>query len=294
VLGLLVYLVGAAAPPDGKTPPSAGPSSVAASIADTVPVPVTASAPGTTPADPTRAWSRWTPTAASFAGLPTVGALFRAGVRGGHGCSGGVVASPGRDLVITAAHCISGTGQGVVFAPGFHDGQAPYGTWPVTAAFADPGWVTSQDPRRDFVFLRVAPHLVDGRLQQIGDLVGGDRIGLAPRPGELIRPIAYPNGSDDPISCTAGTHYARGFPAFDCHGYVGGTSGGPWLTPAGGAGAGAGTRTVRGVIGGLHHGGCTESTSYSSPFDDATLDLYARATARRHPDRLPTPGPDGC
>ncbi len=63
-----------------------------------------------------------------------VGALFIRESGGDHFCTTSVVASPARDLLITAAHCIhSGQGgsyrQDIVFIPDYRDGQAPFGIW---------------------------------------------------------------------------------------------------------------------------------------------------------------------
>ena len=67
----------------------------------------------------------------AFAGTPAVGALFTtsAGKLGRHFCTATVVNSPAGDLVITAAHCVSGT-SGVVFVPGYDNGTTPYGLAP--------------------------------------------------------------------------------------------------------------------------------------------------------------------
>src|SRR5580704_5562537 len=63
-----------------------------------------------------------------------IGALFRITHRGqlsgGHFCTASVVDSPQGDLVMTAAHCVSGLGAGqFAFVPGFRDGRTPYGVW---------------------------------------------------------------------------------------------------------------------------------------------------------------------
>src|SRR6516162_6297864 len=66
----------------------------------------------------------------AFAGTPAVGALFTtsAGKLGRHFCTASVVNSPAGDLVITAAHCVSGTSN-VAFVPGYDRGATPYGVW---------------------------------------------------------------------------------------------------------------------------------------------------------------------
>ena len=82
-----------------------------------------------------------TPTASSFNGLPQVGALFEGAWRSSsHFCSGAVVDSPSGDVIVTAAHCLSGDGQDLEFVPMYHDGQAPYGAWDVTGAYVSQRW----------------------------------------------------------------------------------------------------------------------------------------------------------
>ena len=49
-----------------------------------------------------------TPGAHTAAVALRVGALFEHDAGGGHFCTASVVASPGKDLLITAAHCING------------------------------------------------------------------------------------------------------------------------------------------------------------------------------------------
>jgi V8-like Glu-specific endopeptidase len=228
-----------------------------------------------------------TPTATSFDGVPSVGPLFASGTSTTHGCTASVVASPTRDLIITAAHCLKGTGAGRVFAPGYDKGATPYGVWTVTAAYVDPAWIATQDPTADYAILRVAKH---GR-RGVQDVTGGALVGLAPRKGQRITDIAYNAGSNDqPIKCTVPTYRTAGYPAFNCHGYVGGSSGSPWLTTL------PGTRlsVVHGVIGGLHQGGCFEYTSYSAPFDASIYRVLGRAIVGAPADVLPPAGSDGC
>src|SRR5579862_7309346 len=60
------------------------------------------------------------PVAAPFAGLPQVGVLLAGpSVHGNHFCSASVVHSPAGNVIATAAHCVSGTGAGLLFAPGY-------------------------------------------------------------------------------------------------------------------------------------------------------------------------------
>jgi hypothetical protein len=232
-----------------------------------------------------------TPTATSFAGTPTVGPLFRDGLGHPHGCTASVLASPRHDLILTAAHCVSGTAAGWLFAPGYDAGATPYGVWTVTRAFVSPQWVADQDPQHDFAILQVAHRRIGGRSVGVETVTGGNLLGVAPRPGRRIEDVAYNAGIDDrPIRCTVPVYDTDGFPTFNCHGYVGGSSGSPWLYRV------PGTRVtfVVGLIGGLHQGGCFEYTSYSSAFGADGYRLLARAILGIHPDTVPQAGSDGC
>lgn len=228
------------------------------------------------------------PVARPVTSIPTVGPLFFPSLLGlgptlglPHYCSASVVHSAGHDLVLTAAHCVYGTGLATEFAPGFHDGVSPYGVWAVRRAYVDPAWRTSQDPQHDFAILQVAPQ--GGH--RVEDVTGANRLGAAPAGGRTVTVDGYVAGSGGrPITCTNRVYYTAGYPSFDCDGYAGGVSGGPWLAGS----------TVVGVVGGLHQGGCTPSISYSSAFGADVAALLARAEAGDGGDVAPIPGGDGC
>jgi len=229
-----------------------------------------------------------TPTATTFNGTPTVGALFPPG-SSAHACTASVVSSPQGNLLLTAAHCVSGTVAGYTFAPGYHDGIAPFGYWTVTKAYGSSAWTTSQNPQDDFAFLVVAPQVKNGQKVQIQSVTGGNKLGSAPSTATTITVPAYPFGSGgSPLTCTTQVYYENGFPAFNCNPYVDGTSGSPWLVKTS-----HGTQVV-GVIGGLHQGGCEAWTSYSAGFTTAIQHTYNNAMAKAAPSTFPHAGSDGC
>lgn len=226
-----------------------------------------------------------TPTAHVSAITPSVAPLFRDGPTAPHECTTSVLDSPHGDLLLTAAHCLTGTAAGYQVVPGYDRGRAPFGVWTVTRAYLPPQWVSGQDPQHDYAILQVA----DRGGRSIEDVTGGNALGLAPAPGTRIVDVAYNAGRlDRPIRCAVPAYRTGGYPAFNCHGYVGGSSGSPWLTTV------DGTRTVVGVIGGLHQGGCYEYTSYSSAFRSDVFRLLTRAELGRPGDVAPAAGGDGC
>jgi hypothetical protein len=177
----------------------------------------------------------------------------------------------------------------MVFAPGYHNGVSPYGRWTVTAVHLAPGWLKSEDPQDDFAFLTVAAQMISGRLLDIEQVTGAYPLTGKLRSGEPVTVLGYPAGSDnDAITCRTTVYFTRGFPSFDCRGYVGGTSGGPWLVQT------SRSTSIVGVIGGLNQGGCVDSTSYSSMLTQTARAVYAQASDHAVPDTAPEPDSDGC
>lgn len=253
--------VRAAAAATGTPAAGAAPTDQATDAA-TDPAPATATAPAATPsvALGTTAVAPATPEAA------TVGALFSGGVAAGnHFCTASVLHSTTGNLLLTAAHCLSGT-AGVTFAPGYRDGTAPYGAWRVTAIHTTTGWSRDGDQDEDFAVLETASN--GGR--RIEDVVGANQLGTDEPFGATVRLYGYPGGAEAPILCTNTTGrqgtYQR---VVDCPDYPGGTSGGPWISTT--------TGHVVGAIGGYQQGGDGPDTSYSAYFDHTIAALYEEA-----------------
>lgn len=229
-----------------------------------------------------------TPTTRHFSGMPTVGALFPPGMSV-HTCTASVVDSTAGNLLITAAHCIWGTGKGYVFARGYHAGTEPFGSWTVIRAYGAPDWIARQEPQDDFALLLVAPRQVNGYTEQIQEVTGANRLGTAPASGSEVTVPAYALGADDdPIRCTARVYYYATYPAFNCNPYVAGTSGAPWLQ------YNSNGWSVVGVIGGLHQGGCFPWTSYSAAFGPAVRRVASAAATGAAASTFPIAGSDGC
>jgi Trypsin len=234
----------------------------------------------TTPATRPAAAPVAAPTAHPVQPEPAVGAVF-AGGGPEHTCSAAVLNSAAGNLILTAAHCLSG-GVDATFVPGFVDDAAD-DVWHIDAVYLDERWVLSQDPRADFAIARVGRDAGGAVQAQAG---GGLVLGPAPKPGAVVTVTGYSTGvGGGPVGCTATTaDDTRGFPSLPCLGLGDGLSGAPWLDGS----------TVTGIVGGLNGGGCDESVSYSPPFDDAVARLLARAEAGGPADVGPTLFEDDC
>jgi V8-like Glu-specific endopeptidase len=198
-----------------------------------------------------------TPSAGTAESSSPVGALF---ANGSHFCTAGVVHSAAGDLVLTAAHCVR---DGMTFAPGYHDGVAPFGMWTVTGVAVADGWTSAADPDLDFAFLTVRQA---GNPASLESLTGANALGTGRGFDHRITLTGYPDTADSPVVCEGTTTRSGPYQMrVACPGFPDGTSGGPWVT--GGA--------VIGVIGGYQLGGDTPDVSYSAYFDDDIAALYA-------------------
>jgi V8-like Glu-specific endopeptidase len=119
-------------------------------------------------------------------------------------CSASVVNSPSASLIFTAAHCIvvGARAHGFsiplvltkgVFVPGFHDGQTPFGLFPVKKGALPGAWIKSraQNENVDVGALVLGRNAAG---QRVGDVVGA--LGLAVDQGtnQTFDAYGYPQG----------------------------------------------------------------------------------------------------
>lgn len=204
-----------------------------------------------------------------------VGALFEKDDRGDHFCTASVVTSPGRNMLVTAAHCAfdsDGTPRGdLVFAPAYRAGAKPAGLWKVRKVVADDRWAKNGNPDVDVAFLILGND--DGK--RIQDILGGNTLGIRRGFHNKVKVTGYPNNRDTPISCrNRTTRFSNTQMRIHCTNFAGGTSGSPWVVDGT---ANAPADTVVGVLGGYERGGDEDDVSYASYFDKDIADLYQQA-----------------
>ncbi|WP_405808164.1 S1 family peptidase [Streptomyces sp. NBC_00210] len=229
-----------------------------------------------------------------FGGLPMVGTFFyKARPFGGKAtsCTGSVVHSGTKDLVLTAGHCGNGLKAATqrIFVPQYRHGAAvadqPSGVFGVNRVFVDPRY--EQNTKKpvsdlDFAFVRVAPN-GKGKAE---DVTGALTFTQASGYRHNATVIGYPSGESvnkkhQALRCNVATSRLTNFRQIQmtCGGFYGGVSGGPWIT-----GYNPTTRTgkVIGNTGGYNGGGNDQNVdwiSYAPVYGKDAQALYNDAVA---------------
>ena len=154
-------------------------------------------------------------------------------------CSGSAVSSEGKDMVITAGHCVhdgaGGTWHGNwIFVPGYRNGSAPYGIWTARILDTTDSWYFHSDVRGDLGVAIVNP---DSSGRHLVNVVGGQGFAWNYPVGLYAWDLGYP--AESPYTgqtlqaCTNSTWSDPwstwgGILGLDCD-FNGGASGGPWL-----------------------------------------------------------------
>ncbi|MFG2487330.1 hypothetical protein ACGFSI_31815 [Streptomyces virginiae] len=230
----------------------------------------------------------------NFDGIPVAGRMFLVKGGGAYFCTASVVSSPGRNLVLSAGHCLLGSDtQQVAFVPQYTRAKPqPHGMFPVlrdagghSKIWIDPRYRSQGVDRAaalDVAFAQVGPNargflveaVVGGNRLVTGAGYAQARVTLIGHPASAARPRVCVNRTTKFTSADA--RIPGSFLRINCTGYPGGTSGGPFLTRYD---ARTGTGDVVGVIGGWKTGGDKADTSYSSYFGADIRKLYEKAVA---------------
>lgn len=115
-------------------------------------------------------------------------------------CSGSAVHSAKGDVVLTAAHCVSGgAGQWAsnwIFIPGYQDGAEPYGAYTARRFFVSPQWTAASgtaDERYDVAFVTVNLPSAPSRSRPAGGpLPAGQPVAFGQQVEETAYVFGYP------------------------------------------------------------------------------------------------------
>ncbi|KOG69102.1 hypothetical protein ADK77_14230 [Streptomyces antibioticus] len=237
-----------------------------------------------------------------FKGTRLVGTFF--GADGPSGttwhCTGSVIDTKARNIVLTAAHCALNMKDDYIFVPKFVKGAAPdrqpYGIFHIQRIFIDPRYVPDRGSATtkkavsdlDTAFARVSANQRGTSLQ---DAVGGGLTFTRPTgyTHRGVTVVGYPshrhNSAGRAVKCTVPTQQLRGYRqlSMTCGGYYGGVSGSPWITDYKDD---ARTGHVIGDLGGYNGGGNdaeVDYISYATAFGADAANLLADAVADQAP-----------
>ncbi|QMU73371.1 serine protease [Streptacidiphilus sp. P02-A3a] len=212
---------------------------------------------------------------------PSVGILVYADKNlNTHYCTASVVTSPGKSMILTAAHCRPGSWA--AFVPDYQAGARtqPYGIWNIRTVYTDSRYAaTGSGTDYDYAFAKVAP---DSRGRLLQNVTGSNVLTLTPSYVNWAGVTGYPAVSSAPadkaITCWNWTSRLTGLTQmqFLCTGYYSGTSGSPWLIHLN---SGTNSGDVIGVVGGYEYGGPNSWISYSPIFTRNTFTLYSYANS---------------
>jgi len=164
----------------------------------------------------------------------TVGRVFFTFQGRNASCSGDAVTSANKSVVSTAGHCVKLQGAwhtNWTFAPGYDNGNTPFGTWPARQTMATPQWAASENITYDIGAAVVNP--VGGRA--LTDVVGGQGIAFNQPRGQGMYAFGYPAAAPydgSKLIYCSGTVFneflGTGDIGMTCN-MTGGSSGGPWF-----------------------------------------------------------------
>lgn len=173
---------------------------------------------------------------AAAAGTDHVGKVFFTVNGADYVCSGNAVASGNGSTVSTAGHCVNEAGTWAsnwVFAPGYDNGQTPYGLWSASDLFATDQWVAQEDMNYDVAFATVEP---ESGTATLTETVGGSGIEFNTDRGALYTSFGYPAAAPfdgETLEQCQGTGFDDTLGGTDDQGIdcdmTGGSSGGPWF-----------------------------------------------------------------
>lgn len=141
----------------------------------------------------------------------TVGRLFFTDHGEDASCTATVVEAGNRSTIVTAGHCVNATDllgednqwtRNVLFIPGYHDGQEPYGRFTGRIGFVDETWLDNDQQHGEIYDAYDQATVVlnpNERGQRAQDAIGAaQRIGFDEPGAGTATSFGYPRASSDP------------------------------------------------------------------------------------------------
>lgn len=184
---------------------------------------------------------------------PGIGRIFFRWLGGKGSCSGAVINTPSKRLVLTAGHCLKLYGawsSHIYFVPDYFYGQRPYGSWVGKVSWVTKPWGRFSFEDMSNYDLGVIVTQRSRRGKRVGDVAGSLSYQAFPRRHGVTRIFGYPGGANRGRELRVcggrrtwtGPGYSRRQPgpvgiAARCN-MAAGSSGGPWLSAYRGANGG--------------------------------------------------------
>lgn len=247
-----------------------------------------------------------TPDPEHFLGHPMVGTFFYDGRPLGGPmtyCTGSVVHTAAKDIVLTAGHCGIGldTAKHAIFVPRYRIGKSaaeqPDGVFPVAKVYRDQRY--SRNTKAAASDLDLAFAQVDANSRgKVEDVTGALTFTPTSSYRHKVTVIGYPGSAGDnpghvPVRCPVSTSQLPGFRQMrmTCKGFYNGVSGGPWIEDYNST---TGTGKVIGNTGGYNGGGNDANddwVTYAPVYGKDAQDLFNHAADHKElPQKPPYEG----
>nr|BFD88510.1 hypothetical protein StreXyl84_79110 [Streptomyces sp. Xyl84] len=237
-----------------------------------------------------------TPDSEHFLGHPVVGTFFFDGQPVGGPktyCTGSVVHTAAKDIVLTAGHCGLGlqSANHRIFVPQYRVGKSaaeqPYGVFPVAQMYLDKRYTSNTKTATSDLDLAFAQVDANSR-GKVEDVTGALTFTPTSSYNHKVTVIGYPSSGDVnpdhvPVRCPVTTSQLPGFRQMrmTCKGFHGGVSGGPWIEDYNST---TGTGKVIGNTGGYNGGGNDANVdwvTYAPVYGADAQDLFDHAAAHQ-------------
>lgn len=252
-----------------------------------------------------------TPTTSAAAPAAAVGGLYMQQASSPF-CTATVLDTPAGNVAVTAAQCIAGREDGILFRPGVSSEprgsetssptQAPSAdspadetkfnqVWRVSAVYAPAEWISKQSGEHDIAILKLAPAQEFSPTRKLQGYTGGHMVWSRDLVGRRASILGYSTSADGQLrQCNTRIVDHEGMPALKCVGASRDLAGAPWFDLS----DTARPRRIVGLTGGHLRGGCDAHHAYTPNVGAHVVSLLSRALSGEPGDDLPRAADSPC